>query len=102
MNRKRAKRTLRALGMLLSAISLHQLGLADDAKEGKYLITNDNQEINTATFFEIGGTPTAPTLTLLVPPVETEGAGDISNTAASKTVVVAKVGKEACAFISNI
>src|SRR5580658_734531 len=101
MNQKGPKQNLRALGMLLSALSLNQLGLADDAKEGKYLIANDNQEINTATFFEIGGTPTAPTLTLLVA-VETEGAGDISNTAAAKTVNVAKVGKEACAFISNV
>jgi len=31
MNRKRAKQTLRALGMLLSALALHQLGVADDA-----------------------------------------------------------------------
>jgi hypothetical protein len=101
MNGKRAKQTLRALGMLLSALSLQQLGLADDAKAVKYLITNDNVNPNTATFYEIGGTLTAPTLTLLVA-VGTGGAGDISNTGASKTVNVANVGKEACAYISNV
>jgi len=101
MNRKRAKQTLRALGMLLSVLCLHQIGLADDAKAVKYLITNDNVNPNTATFYEIGGNLTAPTLTLLVA-VGTGGAGNISNTGASKTVNVANVGKEACAYISNV
>jgi|HubBroStandDraft_1064217.scaffolds.fasta_scaffold50431_2 hypothetical protein len=63
MNGRRTKRTLRALGMLLSALSLHQLGQADDATGGKYLNTNDNANPGTATFFQIGATVTVPTLT---------------------------------------
>jgi 6-phosphogluconolactonase (cycloisomerase 2 family) len=93
MNTKRTKQTLRALGMLLSALSLQQLGLAQDAKGVKYLITNDNKNPNTATFYKIGGTQTAPVLTLLVA-VGTGGAG-------GGGVSVATVGSEACAYISN-
>ena len=54
------------------------------------------------TFYKIGGTQTAPTLILLVA-VGTEGTGGTANvTAASKTIIVAKVGTEACAYVSNV
>ncbi|HUE05385.1 MAG TPA: hypothetical protein VMR62_37915 [Bryobacteraceae bacterium] len=93
MNGKRARQTLRALSVLLSALSLHQFGLAQDAKEIKYLITNDNKSPNTATFYRIGGTATAPTLTLLVA-VGTGGSG-------GGGVTVSQVGSDECAYISN-
>jgi 6-phosphogluconolactonase (cycloisomerase 2 family) len=96
MNRNRTKQALRTLGMLLSALSLHQLGLAQDVKGVKYLITNDNKSPNTATFFTIGGTQTAPTLTVLKE-VGTGGNGVESGSGLS----LAKVGSDDCAYVSN-
>jgi hypothetical protein len=93
MKPHRARKHLRALGMLLSALSMQQLSLAEDAKAVKYLITNDNKSPNTATFYKIGGTATAPTLTLKVA-VGTGGSG-------GGDVTVAQVGSDECAYVSN-
>jgi 6-phosphogluconolactonase (cycloisomerase 2 family) len=96
MDPKIFKKNLRGLGMLLSILPLHPLALADDATAAKYVITNDNKNPNTATFYKIGGTQTAPTLTLLV------AAGTGGDGASGwGSVSVAKVANQACAYVSN-
>jgi hypothetical protein len=67
----------------------------------RYVITNDNKNPNSATFFEIGGTTMAPTLS---PPKVTVGTGGIGNPnipLGARAVLTATAGKGACAYVAN-
>ncbi|MGO4882011.1 MAG: hypothetical protein ACLP59_14455 [Bryobacteraceae bacterium] len=99
---KPMKFVLAATLTLATLFPLCQPGRAQEVKSVKrYLITNDNSTANTATFYRIEGTPTAPTLHLLTT-AGTGGSGAGGSNTAAKPVVVTKVGDDACAYVSNI
>jgi hypothetical protein len=85
---------------ILAIFAIALVAPAQDATSGHYLITNDNQNPNTATVFILGGTQTDPLLTDPVA-VGTGGVGTGSPNDAAKTVITVNVGTTACAFVSN-
>jgi hypothetical protein len=100
-NNKQLKYGVTMALVQVALVPLSQPGLAQGAETPtRYVITNDNRNPNSATFFEIGGTTMAPTLTLLSV-VGTGGVGNSNAPEGAKTVVTAKVGKEACAYVAN-